>query len=177
MNRNSPKYPRLSVYDYSWPGIYSITMCISDREQILSQILDERVLLTIYGEIVQEEWIRSFEIRKELKLDTYIIMPDHMHGIVQIVDDGEDLATLHKRQQMQIGPEREFVRSRKKSLGSFVAQFKAVTAKRVNILRSTPGKRLWQPDYFDRIIRSEDELFKTREYIINNPIRWTIKHP
>jgi REP element-mobilizing transposase RayT len=170
MPPNRPKYSRLPNYDYSGPGTYSVTLCICNREPLLSTIVEGQVVLTRIGEMVQEEWLRSFEIRAELELDSYIIMPDHMHGIVRIVE--EDRVKQRALQEAQLGPPEKFVRHRARSLGAFIGQFKAITAKRVNELRATPSQRLWQPDYFERVIRDEQELYEHRKYILNNPYRW-----
>ena len=75
---------RLKSYDYSLPGAYFITICISNRECLFGKISEDRVLLNAYGEIVLEEWLKTPEIRHEIKLDEYVIMPNHFHAIVFI---------------------------------------------------------------------------------------------
>ncbi len=75
---------RLKEYDYSRPGAYFVTLCVHDRECLFGDITGGEICLNEYGKIVQTEWLKSSEIRNEIKLDVYQIMPNHFHGIVII---------------------------------------------------------------------------------------------
>jgi REP element-mobilizing transposase RayT len=122
--------------------------------------------LSPFGEIVREEWEKTPAIRAEVTLDTYEIMPDHFHAIVifrSAQDDSKQPHTLA----------RSGIRYRKpRSLGSLVAGFKRITTGRINAMRNTPGKRVWQRNYWDRILYSERAMRMVRRYIRNNPARW-----
>jgi len=94
-------------------------------------------------------------------------MPDHIHGVVFFTNpDGYEVPQKQVRSLSR--PAR--------SLGSFIAGLKAITTIRINELRGTPGTKVWQRNYFDRIIRDEKELDRIREYIETNPVRWSDDH-
>ena len=115
-------------------------------------------------------------------MDEFVVMPNHVHGIVWIVEkdnpsaDGSDhnvgvtgRSPLQQRQQSSPKPGPP-----PKSLGSFVAGFKSACTKRINIARGTPGERVWQRNYYERVIRDEGELNRMREYILTNPLKWEL---
>lgn len=97
---------------------------------------------------------------------TIVIMPDHFHGIVVVNDGGaHGRAPVHTKSNSKILRE-------PRSLGSFVAGFKAVTSKRINLLGGTPGAKVWQRNYWERVVRDEKDLNRLREYIVQNPSNW-----
>jgi putative transposase len=164
---NRPIFPRLPYYDYSSGGGYFVTLCTANRECLLGAVTDGLVVLSEIGRIVQVEWERSTTIRSEITLDVFVMMPNHLHGIVFITepDDGSHCRARLRPDEHQRKP---------RSLGSFIAGFKGYTTKRVNELRATPGLRLWQPDYYEHVIRNDKDLAQIREYIVNNPLRWQL---
>jgi REP element-mobilizing transposase RayT len=85
---------RASWWDYSQDGLYFITLCTANREPILGKIENKQMALSTTGEIVKEEWEKSFAIRRELFCDIYVIMPNHIHAILRIdnnkTNDGDD---------------------------------------------------------------------------------------
>jgi len=91
---------RLKGYDYSKPGAYYVTICVHDRECLFGDIMDGEMHLNAYGKIVQTEWLESSEIRNEIELDAYQIMPNHFHGIVFI----QNSAMNHDRGDRPIAP-------------------------------------------------------------------------
>ncbi len=78
---------RLPGYDYSQPGAYFITVCTHQRPPLFGGVVDGKMRLNGLGEIVQEERLKTAEIRSEIVLDEFIIMPNHIHGIIFLVDD------------------------------------------------------------------------------------------
>ena len=157
---------RLEEYDYGQPGAYFVTLCAHQRECLFGEIQEGKVVLSEMGRIVEREWTVSANIRREIDLDTFIIMPNHMHGIVTIRDHHPVGATgrspLHSRQHTLLP----------KTLGSFIAGFKSSATKRINGLRGTPGRPVWQRNYYEHVIRNEIDLEEIREYIQNNPLKW-----
>ena len=151
---------RLEGYDYSQAGAYFVTLCAHDRECLFGDLHGSGIRLGEFGKIVAEEWTRCSEIRHEVELDEWVVMPNHLHGIVVITAPGEahGRAPLHPRTG---------------SLSSLVAGFKAATTKRINVLRGTPGRPVWQRNYYDHIIRNEASLDAIRRYIVENPLRWS----
>nr|BCX01830.1 MAG: hypothetical protein KatS3mg041_1876 [Bacteroidota bacterium] len=172
MNRYDPeKHRRRSIrlkrYDYAQPGGYFVTICTYERAHLFGQVVDGEMVLNAFGRIVGEEWFRSAEIRAEIELypDEFVIMPNHIHGIVWIVETdvgAHGRAPLHNGQLSR--PPR--------SLGAFVAGFKSIVTKRINALRGTPGAPVWQRNYYEHIIRTEWALHAIRQYIADNPLRW-----
>jgi REP element-mobilizing transposase RayT len=164
---------RLRSYDYRSAGAYFVTICTFQKEAILAEIVDGVAHLKAPGEIVQDEWLKSAEIRPEIELDKFIIMPNHLHGIVFINDSvgahgmrpesGGFEMRAHSRAPLHRGA---------KSLGSFIAGFKSACTKRINESRNTAGVPVWQRNYHERIIRNEEELHSLRDYILTNPVRW-----
>lgn len=128
-----------------------------------------RVVLNEYGRLVKEEWLRGQTLRSEIALDSFVVMPDHLHGIVVITretgikgDAGQMPAQKDARRRLRRAP---------RSLGGLVAGFKSSTTRRINLARGTPGVVIWQSNYYEQVIRSEKELLTIREYIKNNPLR------
>ncbi len=75
---------RLKDYDYSSAGAYFVTLCVLNRECVFGEVTDGVMMLNHHGEIVLKEWLKSAEIRKEIELDAFIVMPNHLHGIIVI---------------------------------------------------------------------------------------------
>ena len=122
----------------------------------------EKMRLNDCGQTVQDEWQKSAQIRKEIELDAFVVMPNHVHAIV-IISDGPGRAT--GRSPLQSGPT-------KRSLGAFISGFKSVVTKRINESRGSPGTPVWQRNYFEHVIRDEDALNRIRQYILDNPTHW-----
>lgn len=151
---------RLKGYDYTQSGIYYVTICVRDRECVLGEITNGKMLLNDYGRIVDEEWHKSEEIREIVELDCYQIMPNHLHGIIKI----------NKGNVRALGPIALTPRLEKNSLGSIIGQFKSVATKRIRKTGLDHFK--WQRNYYERIIRNYDEINRIRKYIFENPLKW-----
>ncbi|CAN5123371.1 transposase [soil metagenome] len=152
---------RLRVWDYSSNGYYFITICVKDRKCVLGEIKDKKMFLSDIGNIIKEEWFQTSKIRSNVSLDEFVIMPNHIHGILIINSNVEtsrrDVSTNKKLQP--------------NSLGSIVGQFKSIATKRI---RNIYPEFSWQPRYYDHIIRNEISLQSIREYIRWNPFKWEI---
>lgn len=169
-------------WDYAENGYYFITICTKDRECLFGEIQNEKMILDEFGIIIQEEWEKSFVIRKELSCNTYIIMPNHIHAII-VLDKNDVIpvethgrASLHNNAHLQNDPSLQHnmiapYRS-PKSISSFVAGFKSVATMRINQIRNTPKMPLWQSRFHDRIIRDEIEFYSMKKYIADNPMHW-----
>ena len=107
--------------------------------------------------------MKSSSIRNEIELDIFVVMPNHMHGIALI-----------RRGDRPVAPTRPTSGLKPGSVGSFIAGFKSAVTKRINEIRRTPGVKLWQRNYYEHIIRNEEDLASVREYIVNNPIKWEL---
>lgn len=161
---------RLKGYDYAQPGAYFVTLCTYQRQCWFGDIRKGRMCLNHIGCIVAQEWIRSSQIRQEIQLDEWVIMPNHLHGIVLITDTvgAHGRAPLHAPASNPAPLHRQ-----PHSLSSFVAGFKSAATKRINIIRQAPGIPIWQRNYHESIVRDEESLHSIRQYIANNPQYWT----
>lgn len=154
---------RLKGYDYAQPGAYFVTVCTHLMECLFGAVVDGAMVLNPLGRIVEEEWIKTANLRSYVELDEYVVMPNHVHGIIMIVN-GRGLARYAPTQQcfgkMVLG-----------SLPTILRAFKSAATKRMNALRGTPGQPVWQRNYYEHIIRNNDSVNHIREYIHYNPQR------
>jgi putative transposase len=169
---------RLKGYDYTQPGAYFVTICSYQREEVFGEVVEGEMRLNLLGEIVREEWLRTIEIRSNVRLheDEFVIMPNHIHGILRIVEPVG--ATLGSVESSSVGATRRVAPTTGSrtlvsgSIGAILGQFKSITAKRINVRRGTPGISVWQRNYYEHIICNENELKKIWNYIDTNPSRW-----
>ncbi len=161
---------RLAGYDYAQPGGYFVTICTQDREPLLGEVFEMEMHLSEVGHIASEEWVRSAQIRPGLTLDEFIVMPNHIHGIVVITD----VVGAHSCAPLPDAPlpDAPLRQRQPRSLPSFVAQFKATATRRINDRRGTPGTQVWQRNYYEHIVRNDEELERIRQYIESNPAHW-----
>ena len=170
---------RLKGYDYTQAGAYFVTLCVQGRECLLGAVTAGEMILNELGQIVREEWERSSEIRREIELDEFVVMPNHTHGIVWIIETDDVRASVRPPQPAPVRAHGRAPQRAPKSLGSFVAGFKSAATKRINEQRGMPGVPVWQRNYYEHIIRNDADLQRIREYIVNNPLKWDLDqlHP
>ena len=160
---------RLHGYDYAQPGAYYITICTHGRQCLMGDIEDGQVRLNDYGRIVHTEWTRCAEMRCNVELDEFVVMPNHFHSILVIADDPQGRGTVHRAPTLE-----QFGRPVSGSLPTVVRYFKGSTTRRINALRGTPGAPVWQRSYYEHVIRDEQDLREIREYIAHNPAKWDL---
>lgn len=169
---------RLKGYDYTQPGWYFITICVHKRQKVFGHIENGKMVLNQYGKIIEEEWNNTSKVRKNVTIDQFIAMPDHVHGILIIrqlieerFDEGESrwlpLGVSHRLTPMIDTKLKPTARIYPNSVGSIMAQFKSITTKRIR--KEGISNYQWQRNYYERIIRTERQLENIRRYIQNNP--------
>ena len=173
---------RLHGYDYSQVGAYFLTICTVDRGILFGKVVNHQMVLNEAGRIVADEWLKSARIRAEIKLDAWVVMPNHIHGILTITDVGGECNRRSRPDQRSLTtgvgvPDRGDRRVAPtgpgpRSLGAIVAGFKSASARRINAFRGTPGASVWQRNYYEHVIRYEAVLNRIRQYIAENPARW-----
>lgn len=185
-NRQSP---RMQGYDYGSPGWYFVTICTHDRQCIFGEIIDGKMALNKCGRIAQQEWKKTESIRDNVILDAFVIMPNHMHGIVGIVDSDNNVGAYrhtppHRhtplrdtKSSTESGSRNENQNGRKfqspsKTLGAIVRGYKSAVTTQINKKQDATGQSVWQRNYHDHIIRDEQSLERIRYYIIHNPAQW-----
>ncbi len=162
-------------YDYSAPAAYFITICTFRRANLLSEVIGGIVCLRAAGKIVEQYWLEILERYENVQLDKFVIMPNHFHGILLLDTAGD--SPQHSRAEESDQPRRHslsqpHMQRRRMLVPRIVGYFKMNSAKRINRMRGTPGERFWQRNYYERVVRSEDELRLIREYIVGNPVSW-----
>jgi REP element-mobilizing transposase RayT len=175
---------RLRGYDYTQAGAYFVTIVTHGREPVFGDVADGEMELSAYGRVAATMWQRIPRHFPRVQLDEWVVMPNHVHGIIVIVGRGDafsvrpsdDLSFAHGELAIAFkAPDGECVAPTgppSGSLGAIVGNFKSVMTRRVNHMRKTPGIPLWQRNYYERIIRNERELNRIRQYICDNPARW-----
>jgi REP-associated tyrosine transposase len=121
------------------------------------------------GRAVEDEWLRTPSLRPQVELDVFVVMPNHLHGIV-IIRDGEADGGVRHHAPTERAP--GSLRTDSQTLGAIVRGFKAAAATRVNAIRCTPHVRVWQRNYYEHVVRDESDLGRIQEYILNNPANW-----
>jgi putative transposase len=172
---------RLKGYDYKSSGAYFVTICTCQKECLFGDVVDGKMILNMFGKIVESEWLHIPEIRSYIELDEHSIMPNHVHGIIMI---HENIAGARRRlapagngivddrATHRVAPTGKPHGPGPGSIGAIIGQFKSIAKKRINRLRGTPGAPVWQRNYHEHIIRDETELNRIRETIRNNPLKW-----
>jgi REP element-mobilizing transposase RayT len=168
IEKRQRKTVRLREYDYSQPGEYFVTICTKNHECMFGSIINGKMDLNERGRIIDGCWKGISEYFPYVGLDEYIIMPNHFHGIIIINE-----IDIHCCRGEVASP------LRKPTLGNMTAYFKYQSTKLTNESQVTPGAKVWQRNYFDRIIRGEKELQNIRDYISNNVLAWAFEteHP
>jgi len=161
---------RLPEYDYSQEGWYYVTLCVLGNKCLFGKFTDGQIQLYQYGRIVDDCWKWLAQQYDYVRLDEYVVMPNHLHGII-VINRGDTLRKrIHCRGGSRTAPTGNV--SRYKPLSRLVGAFKTVSTKQVNIIRNIPGRKLWQRNYYEHIIRNEEELSHIRQYITENPVNW-----
>ncbi len=160
---------RLRGYDYSQSGAYFVTICTKDRECMFGDIVDGEMRLNDTGQIVHDVWNKIPEHFTHADIDEFVVMPNHFHGIIVIVG-AQFIAPFDYNAINQ--NRKQGVINRAPTVGEIVRAFKARCVHAINHFCNTPGHPVWQRNYYEHIIRSENEIDRIRQYIINNPAKW-----
>ncbi len=153
-------------YDYTEPGAYFVTMCTFGGECRFGEIVNNEMRLNSSGGIVKKCWEDIPNHCADVALDVFTIMPNHVHGII-VIQNGPG------RGKACLAPtKRQFGNPPAGSLSSIIGSFKSAASRHVNLIRNSPGRPLWQRNFYEHVIRKEDDLNRIREYIVNNPYKW-----
>ncbi|MBM4167488.1 MAG: transposase [Ignavibacteria bacterium] len=167
---------RLREFDYSNTGAYFITLCLQHRDLLFGKCEHGSIELNEFGNIAKNIWVSLKERFNKIELDEFVIMPNHIHGIIVIKNDnvsGNNVGAMNVGAIHEL-PLQNKIERRNMLLPKIIGYYKMNSAKRINEIRKTRGTHVWQKNYFERVIRNENELIKIREYIITNPLRWEI---
>ena len=190
-NKYTNKTLRLQNWDYGWDGIYFITICTKDRENYFGNIENNKMNLSNIGVIADILWHEIKNHAKNIELDQFVVMPNHIHGILIIdknnidntnhVGQGQNHVgqghTLDLRDSNQTHPnkpektigQKRFQNIGKNTVSSIIGSYKSAVTKHA---RRLGYNFYWQPRFYDHIIRNDKEYHKIKNYIINNPNNW-----
>jgi len=157
---------RLKNYDYSRAGWYFVTICTQKRVDYLGSIINGKMALNRYGEIAQQYWLEIPQHFDIVELDEFVVMPNHVHGIIIIHDVGDVVGNAVGNAYM-----RSLQARTKMLLSKAVQQYKAAVTREIHNMEHD-NKFQWQKSFYDHIIRNDFALFKIRTYIQNNPLKW-----
>jgi REP element-mobilizing transposase RayT len=158
---------RLQGYDYSQNGCYFITICTQDHISLFGKVYVGKMIKNIYGNMVEHTWKDLTKHNHHVKLDEFIVMPNHIHGIV-ILDNNFGLT--YSGAGLEPAPTNTIHKYH--GIPEIVRQLKTFSARHINKIRNSPGDRVWQRNYYERIIRNEREYLNVVKYIIENPLKW-----
>ncbi len=172
---------RLANYDYTQAGAYFVTICAHERVHWFGDVLDGQIRLSACGVVVAECWEAIPQHLQHVELDAFVVMPNHVHGIFAVSVVGATHASPSgaapptRRRATHASPLRWKASGPiSRSVGAIVGSFKAAVTKRINATGNTPGALVWQRNYYEHVIRSDDELNRIRDYIATNPQRWSL---
>ena len=175
---------RLEGYDYSNAGAYFVTIVAWRREMLFGDIVDGEINLNRNGYIVRDDWFDLPNHYRHVELGAFVIMPNHVHGIIVLIDDGRGGSSITGgtispddltvgADPMPINQTRPYVKSKPRhGLSEIVRAFKSFSSRRINRLRRTDGIPVWQRNYYEHIIRSDREWENIHRYIEANPSMW-----
>lgn len=164
---------RLAGYDYSSAGFYFVTICVQGRECLLGEIVDSEVILNNAGRMVAKTWLELPSKYPRTGIDTHVVMPNHFHGIIILQPPvGAPLAAPSYRQNEITDQGAASSAPTDKTLGDVIRVFKSISAIGANKIIGRSAQPFWQRNYYERIIRNENELHQTRQYIHDNPTQW-----
>ncbi len=167
-NKYHIKSLRVQGYDYSQSGAYFITICTKDKKNYFGKIKNSEMKLSDIGNIVQKYWQEIANQFLFVQLDEFVIMPNHMHGIIIINDDSRDAINRVSTDNGGVtGKNNPMLYN---SISRFIRWYKGRCTFEINKLDNTDFA--WQSRFYDRIIRNDVELNKIREYIQINPREW-----
>ena len=176
---------RLPGYDYASPGAYFVTIVTYRHACLFGKIQNDEMQLTNLGQIVEEHWRVIPEHFPNVELGTFVVMPNHIHGIIVLPADAiRDLVSTpeilhdHSRRGVISTPiitvpqGDETSPLQRPTLGQVVAYFKYQSTKQINTILDSAGTPIWQRNYHEHIIRNKDEHERIHLYIESNPVNW-----
>lgn len=146
---------RLRGFAYAFPGVYFVTICSAGTRPVFGSVSEGKTVLNAVGEMVCAEWYALAERFAGLVLDEFVIMPNHLHGVLARVEEG-------------LAPPARL------TLFEVIGTFKSISTVKVNKLLRRRGVALWQRSYHERIVRDGEDLRKIQRYILENPLMWSL---
>ena len=182
---------RLPGYDYANPGAYFLTILTHKKEHLFGKVIKGVVQLSPLGEIAQEQWEKIPTHFSNVLLDAFVIMPNHIHGVLVITEGLADTGKgkgkaferyntpnifrsnalpIQSKSGSNASPKQ--LGSQPGSIPAIIQNYKSITSRKINKLLNSPGSTIWHRNYFEHIIRDEEDFNRIQQYIQENPLRW-----
>jgi REP element-mobilizing transposase RayT len=171
---------RLQDHDYASPGAYFVTVCTKGRECIFGEVEGDEVRLTREGKAAAACWLDIPQHFPHVELDQWVVMPNHLHGILLIGGRGEAFANRPEECEGSLEANASPLRisrahgTNRQSLGAIIQNYKSVSTRLLNRAHGVSGKSIWQRNYYEHVIRGDEDLARIRRYIAGNPARWDL---
>lgn len=174
---------RLKNWDYAQAGYYFMTICVKNRQCVLGEVVADQVHLSPQGSIVKEHWYDLPNHYRNCRLDEFIIMPNHVHGIIEIryCDNiGKPFNNIIETDFKPVSTKTTWTSmdndgyGKRFPLWEIIRGFETFSAIKINQYQNTVGRPFWQPRFHDHIVRNEKSLHNIRRYIQYNPFKWSL---
>jgi len=162
MKKLERKLNRLPDYNYSQNGWYFVTVCTKNKVVYLGDIKNKQMILNKYGKIVEKYWLQIPNYYEDVKLDLWVVMPNHIHGIIVVEND------MLRTEQCSVLTEKRYG-----LLSKIIKSFKEACVKDIH-KQFNNFEFAWQRSFYDHVIRDERSLDQIREYVQNNPLKWDL---
>jgi len=153
---------RLKNYDYSQDGYYFVTICAENREEWFGKVEKGEMILNQYGKIANQCWDDLPNHYLNCSLDSFVVMMNHIHGIIVILNKDVTIVGNGLKPFPTHG------------LSEMIPGFKTFSSRKINEEIKNDNKFQWQKSFYDHVIRNETELYRIRDYIKNNPLKWDL---
>jgi len=166
---------RLMGYDYASAGAYYVTIVAWQRECLFGEVVNKEMVLSKFGLVAKQQWEKLPKRFPNIELGAYIIMPNHMHGIIEIINDrgtAESLTNLDGESSRRAPTKEQYQKPVKGSIPTIIRSYKSAVSYRINLMRGTDGVPVWQRNYYEHVIRNETDLQNKTDYIESNPLLW-----
>lgn len=163
---------RFKGYDYTQPGAYFITICTKARQCLFGNVVKGEMQLNSLGYIAFNCWQTIPDHFPHIELDTFVVMSNHLHGILIMIDKpvgAQHCSALN--QHLDCNTE-QFGKPVPGSISTVIRSYKGVVSKRINIIWQTKGQSIWQRNFYEHIGREQKSVDNIQQYILNNPQRW-----
>ena len=177
LNQHHRRSIRLKGYDYTQPGAYFVTLVTRNRETLFGEIVEGEVRLNRVGMVAQREWERLSNRFPAVQIDAYVIMPNHVHGIIVIMGRGTaEYVTDSDPEILRRAPttpiREQFGQPVPGSIPTIIRSYKSAVTYRANLIRNSGSAQVWQRNYYEHVVRDEAEFNRICQYILNNPLQW-----
>jgi len=166
---------RLQGHDYASAGAYYVTIVVWHRECLFGEVVNREMRLSKFGLVAKQQWEKLPKRFPNIELGAYMIMPNHMHGIIVITDGrgtAENLHVLDGESSRRAPTQEQYQKPVKGSIPTMIRSYKSAVSYRINLMRGSDGVPVWQRNYYEHVIRNQTDLQNKTDYIDANPLLW-----